>query len=321
MLERLARLIGAALAATLLAAGAGRAVGSDGAPEPRPRPFRIQVIEEGTGRGVPLVELRTVNQVRYLTDSGGIVAFDEPGLFNRKVFFTITSHGYEVDKDATGYRGKALEITEGGSAQIVIRRLNIARRLYRVTGEGIYRDSVLTGDPVPIKEPLLNGQVMGQDSVVNAVFMSKIHWFWGDTNRPDYPLGNFHVPGATSLLPGDGGLAPEVGVNLSYFVDDHGLARPTCPMPGEGPTWISGLIVLNDPDGRERMFAMYAKVRKVLEIYERGMVEFKSTHGSFRQGRQVSRCLRLQAASFPTAIPSCTRIAGSTTCITPIRTP
>ena len=47
----------------------------------------------------------------------------------------------------------------------MIRRLNIARRLYRVTGGGIYRDSVLTGDPVPIREPLLNGQVLGQDSV------------------------------------------------------------------------------------------------------------------------------------------------------------
>ena len=56
----------------------------------RPRVFRIHVVEEGTGRGVPLVELRTVNQIRYVTDSNGIVAFDEPGLFNRKVFFTIT---------------------------------------------------------------------------------------------------------------------------------------------------------------------------------------------------------------------------------------
>ena len=174
----------------------------------RPRVFRIHVVEEGTGRGVPLVELRTVNQIRYVTDSNGIVAFDEPGLFNRKVFFTIRSHGYEVDKDGFGYRGKALEVREGGSADIVIRRVNIARRLYRVTGAGIYRDSVLTGDAVPIREPLLNGKVFGQDSVVNAVYQGKIHWFWGDTNRPDYPLGNFHVPGAISDLPGQGGSSP-----------------------------------------------------------------------------------------------------------------
>ena len=111
-------------------------------------------------------------------------------------------------KDGFGYRGKALEISPGGSARITIKRLNIAERLYRVTGAGIYRDSVLTGDPIPIREPVLNGQVLGQDSVLNALFQGKIYWFWGDTNRPGYPLGNFHMPGATSELPGKGGLDP-----------------------------------------------------------------------------------------------------------------
>ena len=86
--------------------------------------------------------------------------------------------------------------------------------------------------------------------MVNAVFQGKIHWFWGDTNRPDYPLGNFHVPGATSELPGQGGLDPDAGVNLSYFLDDKGFARPTAPLPGEGPTWISGLVVLPDRGAR-----------------------------------------------------------------------
>ncbi len=118
-------------------------------------------MDEETGRGVPLVELRTVNQIRYYTDSNGIVAFDEPGLMNRKVYFSIASHGYEVDKDGFGFRGKALEVKEGGSARVAIRRVNIARRIYRVTGAGIYRDSVLTGDPVPIREPLLNGRGRG----------------------------------------------------------------------------------------------------------------------------------------------------------------
>jgi hypothetical protein len=258
----------------------------------RPRPFRIQVVEEGTGRGVPLVELKTVNQIRYYTDSNGIVAFDEPGLFNQKVYFSIRSHGYEVDKDSFGYRGASFTITEGGTAQVVIHRLNIARRLYRVTGEGIYRDSLLTGDKVPIREPLLNGQVFGQDSVVNAVFQGKIYWFWGDTNRPDYPLGNFHVPGATSELPGRGGLEPEQGVDLAYFVDEHGFARPTAPMPGEGPTWLSGLTILKDDQGRERMFAFYAKIRKRLEVYERGLVEFNSQTQRFERVTQFPEAAR-----------------------------
>ncbi len=260
--------------------------GSDQGPAPRPRPFRIQVVEAGTGRGVPLVELKTVNQIRYYTDSNGIVAFDEPGLFNQKVHFSIRSHGYEAEKDGLGYRGASFLISEGGSAQVVIRRLNIARRLYRVTGEGIYRDSVLTGDAVPIREPLLDGQVFGQDSVLTAVFQGKIYWFWGDTNRPDYPLGNLHVPGATSDLPGRGGLEPEQGVDLTYFVDDKGFARPTAPMPGEGPTWLSGLTVLTDGQGRERMFAFYAKIRKMLEVYERGIAEFNTKTARFEKVAQ-----------------------------------
>ena len=255
----------------------------DAAAVAQPRPFRIHVVEEGTGRGVPLVELKTVNQIRYVTDSNGIVAFDEPGLLNRKVFLSVTSHGYDLDKDAFGFRGKALDVTPGGSADIVIRRVNIARRLYRVTGAGIYRDSVITGDKVPIREPLLNARVLGQDSVVNAVFGGKIHWFWGDTNRPDYPLGNFHVPGAISELPGHGDIEPEFGIDLNYFVDDNGFARPTAAMPGDGPTWISGLIVLKDRESHERMFASYVKIRNMLEVYQRGLVEFNSRTKRFEK--------------------------------------
>lgn len=250
------------------------------------RPFRIEVVDEETGRGVPLVELRTVNQIRYVTDSNGIVAFDEPGLMGLKVFFTIKSHGYEFPKDGFGYAGTAVDVRPGGSASLKIKRINVARRLYRVTGAGIYRDSVLTGAPVPLKEPVLDGQVLGQDSVLNAVYQGKIHWFWGDTNRPGYPLGNFHSPGATSELPEGGGLDPSKGVDLSYFLDEKGFARPTCKMPGEGPTWITGLVVLKGSDGRERMFANYAKIKPPLSVYERGIAEFDPGTKEFRKRSQ-----------------------------------
>ncbi len=247
------------------------------------QPFRIEIVDNETGRGVPLVELTTVNQIRYVSDSNGIVAFDEPGLLGRKVFFHIKSHGYEFPKDSFGYHGLALETHPGGSARIQIKRLNIARRLYRVTGAGIYRDSLLTGTPIPIKEPVLNGQVLGQDSVLTALFEGKIFWFWGDTNRPGYPLGNFHSPGATSELPGQGGLDPARGVDLNYFVNETGLAQPTCEMPGPGPTWINGLVVLRDRQGQERMFANYAKIRPPLEIYQRGLAEFDARTRTFQK--------------------------------------
>lgn len=244
--------------------------------------FAISVVDDATGRGVPLVELRTTGQASYWTDSNGLVAFYEPDLMDQKVFFTLSSHGYEFPADGFGFRGKALEVSPGGSAELRVQRINVAERLYRVTGEGIYRDSVLLGKPVPIERPLLNAQVVGSDSVNSIVFQNQVYWFWGDTNRPAYPLGTFHVPGATSKLPADGGLDPARGVNLDYFTRDDGFAASTCEMPGQGPTWIDGLCVI-DEGPRQRMFAKYVKVRKFLEVYERGLVEFDPVKQRFEK--------------------------------------
>ncbi len=249
----------------------------------RPAPFAIEVVDSVTKRGVPLVELRTVNEIRWFTDSNGLAAIDEPGLMGQKVFFHIKSHGYEFPKDGFGIRGKAVEITPGGSTRIEIKRINIAERLYRITGQGIYRDTVLLGKKPPIDEGLLNAKVLGSDSVVNAIFQGKLYWFWGDTNRPEYPLGSFHVPGATSLLPKDGGLSPNKGVNLNYFVDKDGFAKKTAEMPGEGPTWIFGVATVKDPDGSEHLFAHYQKVRQPMVVYEHGLCEFNPKEQKFEK--------------------------------------
>jgi hypothetical protein len=245
------------------------------------RPFAIVVVDDQTGRGVPLIELETVNRLRYVTDSNGVVAFDEPGLLGSKVFFHVRGHGYEFPQDGFGFRGRAIQTTPGGEITLRIKRMNIAERLYRITGQGIYRDSHLTGRQAPISQPVLNGLVLGSDSVVNAVFRGKLHWFWGDTLRVAYPLGNFHVPGAVSELPGHGGLDPAVGIDLSYLVDEQGFARPTCQMPGDGPTWIFGLTVLPDAAG-ERMFASYMKVRPPLAVYRRGIAEWNAADRRFQ---------------------------------------
>ncbi len=264
------------------------------------RPFEIRVVDEQTGRGVPLVELRTTNEQRFLTDSQGVVAFAEPGLMGQPVFFTVRSHGYEFPKDGFGIAGRALDVVEGGRAELKVRRVNVAERLYRITGGGIYRDSVLLGRPTPIEQPLLNAQVLGQDSVQMAILGGTLRWFWGDTNRPRYPLGNFHMPGAVSALPGRGGLDPDLGVNLTYFTDTDGFARPTCQMPGDGPTWMSGLAVLRDPtDGRERMFGSYSKIRNMLEAYERGLVEWDEAAATFRQIKTIP----LDAVAWPDGHP------------------
>ena len=261
--------------------------------------FAIEVVDQQTGRGIPAVELRTVNNVRFVTDSNGLVAFLEPGLMGRRVFFHLQSHGYEFPKDGFGYRGKALQVEPGGHAKLAMKRINIAERLYRMTGAGIYRDSVLLGRPTPIRRPVLNGLVLGSDSVVNTIYRGKLYWFWGDTNRPGYPLGNFHVPGATSLLPADGGLDPAKGVDLSYFAADDEFARPMAKMPGDGPTWIDALVTLQDDDGREQMFAKYVKVKKWLQVYERGLVRFDDRKQRFEKISQWDMDLPLWPRGHP----------------------
>lgn len=232
--------------------------------------FRIHVVDGATGRGIPLVELETVNQVLYVTDSAGMAAIHEPGLMDRRVFFHVRSHGYEFVKDGFGFRGIRPKLEPGGSIRVEMKRVNIAERLFRVTGQGIYRDSVLLGDKVPIAEPLLNGGVFGQDSVVNALYKGRLYWFWGDTNRASYPLGNFSVSGAVSELPKQGGLEPDQGVNLSYFVNEKGFSRKMCPIEGPGPVWIGGLMVL-EHKGRERLLCHYARMKNLDTRLEHGI--------------------------------------------------
>ncbi len=268
---------------SLLAFGVFAFSSDEPEPEKLAPPFVITVVDEQTGRGVPLVELKTVNDIIYVTDSAGVAAIDEPGLMGRSVFFHLKSHGYDFPKDGFGISGKALDVVAGGASTLKIQRRNIAERLYRMTGGGIYRDSVLAGKPVPIKSPLLNAQVMGSDSVLMIPFRGRLHWFWGDTKRPGYPLGNFHTPGATSLPPGQGGLDPEQGVDLTYYVDPSGFARPTAKLPGEGPTWLFGLAGFRDTSGEERLVATYSKIKPPMETYERGLVAFNPKTSAFEK--------------------------------------
>ena len=261
-------------------------VGSAGTPPPHGY-FVITVIDQDTGRGVPLVELRTTNRIRYYTDSNGIVAFYEPGLMDTDVYFHVKSHGYSYPKDRFGYAGTALRTVEGGGAEIRIKRDNVAERLYRITGQGIYADSVLVGHPIPIEAPAINGLVLGQDSVLSAVYKGKLYWFWGDTDRPAYPLGNFHTSGATSALPGKGGLDPEVGVDLAYFTDERGFSKKMMPFDAPGPVWLGGLVTIVGKDGGERLFAMYSNVDTTMKAQEIGIAEYDDEMDLFVKVKQL----------------------------------
>jgi hypothetical protein len=265
-------------------AACARCPAADAAPT-APQPFGVEVVDEATGRGVPLVSLKTTYGVTYLTDSAGRVAFAEPGLLGQRVFFSVQSAGYEFPKDGFGYAGVALETRPGGSATLKLKRVNVAERLYRLTGASIYRDTMLLGGRAPVREPLLNGQVVGQDSTQAAVYRGRIHWFWGDTTPLKYPLGNFHTSGAVSELPGKGGLDPAAGVDFRYFTDTNGFCRAVAKLPGEGIVWLDGLLVVPDASGSERLAAHYSRRKSLETQLEHGLAVWDEAAERFEKVR------------------------------------
>ena len=259
--------------------------------------FTIKVVDAQTGRGVPLVELETVGHVRFVTDNAGLVALNEPSLMDRSVFFHVRSHGHEFPKDGFGFAGTTLTPRAGGRAELKIKRLNIAERLYRITGEGLYRDTILAGEMAPLREPLLNAQVVGQDSTQAAVYRGKIYWLWGDTSRASYPLGNFATSGAASDLPTQGGLAAAIGVDLRYFADEQGFARAMWPRPEHGVIWTDGLVAVKDRAGVERLVAHYEHREGLAKLLDHGIGAFDDEASTFKKVAELPaddawRCVR-----------------------------
>ena len=78
----------------------------------------------------------------------------------------------------------------------------------------------------------------GQDGILNAVYKGKLYWFYGDTGRLAYALGNFAMAGATTDLPEK--LDPDAGIDLRYFTGPDGFAKRMAPMEGEGVVWLFG---------------------------------------------------------------------------------
>jgi hypothetical protein len=252
-----------------------------------PEYFKIRVLDAETGRGIPLVEVRTQSWIRYFTDSNGLVAFYEPSLMDQDSYLFINSEGYDHPKDILGNSGFVINPSISDSIVIRMNRVNIAERLYRITGPGIYRDSYMLGIPAPLKNSLLNGKVLGQDSNLSLVYKGDIFWIWGDTFKPSYPLGNFSISAATSKLPQNGGLAPEIGIDLNYFVDSTGFSKQMITLEQKGYVWFDWLMVIPDNSGEERLVAKYARVKTNFTNHERGIAIYNDQQEIFEKYRQV----------------------------------
>jgi hypothetical protein len=260
--------------------------------------FGIEVADQDTGRGVPMVELQTTSGIRLYTDSSGLAAFYEPGVMNQKVWFAVSAHGYEFAPDGFGLRGVTLMTKPGAIERLKIKRINIAERLYRITGEGIYRDTVLLGRKPPVAQPLLNAAITGQDGILTAFYGGKLYWLYGDTLRLSYGLGNFAMSGATTIAPEK--IDPAVGFDLNYFTNQDGFAKGMSPRPGEGVVWLSGLVVVPDPNGQERMLAWFQRRRGLGAVLENGFVAYNNRNDLFDKLNDEP----IDPPLFPTGYPS-----------------
>lgn len=101
-------------------------------------PYWVRVVDADTSHGVPLVQF-TANSVNYWTDSNGVLAIEDKALQEQDVTFGIHSDGYEFEQKVQGEPGKVLHVQAGNHDQVKIKRLDIAERLYRVTGADISR--------------------------------------------------------------------------------------------------------------------------------------------------------------------------------------
>lgn len=248
----------------------------------------IQVVDSETGRGVPLVTLTSVDEQTWLTDSAGRVAVTDPDLLGQRVFFTVSSPGYQYRKDGFGYAGTRLELEPGSRHELQLQRLQPAERLYRITGRGQYRATAGLGREIPDRAAALNGQVVGQDSVQTAIYNGRMHWFWGDTSRLAYPLGLFRTAGAITATPSSGLWDPQVGIPLKYFVKGDGFVRAMVDVPeSDGVVWIQGVCTVRDQGGRDRMVCQYSRRRGLAEPLEQGHLIWNDEREIFEVLEQI----------------------------------
>jgi hypothetical protein len=252
----------------------------------------IRVVDAASGGGIPLAELETVNGLRFVTDNAGRVAFLEPGLMGRELFFNVRSHGYETAKDGFGIAGARVTPRAGQVALIKLKRLTLAERLCRLTGEGRYRDTILLGHKPPLAESANPGQVAGQDSIQATVHRGKVYWFWGDTARMSYPLGLFRMAGATTPVPDpkDPRSDPSAGIAFDYFTDPKtGFARAMMPLPErpEGVIWVGAVFVVPDEKGVDRLVGHYSRRKGLVGEFEQGIAVFNDEKAIFESVKQL----------------------------------
>lgn len=244
---------------------------------------RIRVVDDQSGWPVPLVELKTTNQVRFVTDNAGVIAIDDPSLLGREVYFSVIGHGYEIPADGFGFRGVRLTPRRGETLTVKVHRTAIAKRVGRLTGSGLFAESQKLGEQLEWND----GPVFGCDTVQTAIHRGKMFWAWGDTKLASYPLGVFDMTSGTTSLDPFESLQPPLKPKFDLFLDQRGRPKGVAPIAGDGPTWLTGYVSLPDKNGDEHLVAFYRKIKGHLQTYEAGLCEWNESNSEFETVRTV----------------------------------
>ncbi|XHR27329.1 MAG: hypothetical protein ACFUZC_15435 [Chthoniobacteraceae bacterium] len=246
-------------------------------------PCRIEVVEKGSGWPVPMVELETTSHVTLITDNAGVVAFDLPEFMNHDTWLIVRSHGYEIPKDGLGNRGFRFKPVPGGTKRIEITRTNVAKRLGRLTGSGIFGESQKLGEHLDWQE----SGVTGQDTVQLTPYQGKLFWGWGDTNISSYALGLFKSCGAISESQPLKSFEPPLALNLEYIRNQKGDVCNLVDAENSGPIWVGGCVSLLDGKGGSHLVGAYSKIKGTLDRVEYGLVEWNDAAAKWKPLRAV----------------------------------
>ena len=233
------------------------------ATEATPPPFYIQVVDQETGRGVPLVLITTQDWVVWWTDSNGIATISESDLQpdpstgrSGDLWIYVSTWGYTDpanDPDAE-FPGHGITVTPGSSARIELQRDILAERLYRFTGMGVFQDSLLAGIETPLADVTHAANVAGQDSTQVAVYKERAMYIFGDTLLRFDPFGVFSSTGASTTLD----VNASSFLELEYFSSDNGTSPAQMVPVDDWFTWVQAFATLNPGTESESLLGFWA---------------------------------------------------------------
>jgi hypothetical protein len=245
--------------------------------------FRLEIVDAQSQHPVPLIELKTNSDLRWVSDNAGVIAIDAPELFDREVWCEVIGHGYGVPADGFGFRGVRIRPVAGGTQRIPVQRTMIAERMGRLTGSGLLAESQKLGEYPDEPE----SGIVGCDSVRTVNWRGRRFWLWGDTKLHRYPLGIFNMLGGESELSPIALDQRPLRWSVEYFRRPDQTIRGVADIPAKGPVWLGGLTVMRDQQGKEHLVASYAQVRQGMKVVEWGLCEWKEERQHFESIRRL----------------------------------